>query len=101
MNRRLLGILALFLCIDMVLASSSDVKLVLPGTKGAALSDDNSLPQSMALVDEDKLYLTDAWYGANYIVVDARSALISVRGILITHLHSDYVRDCLSFLMNA
>jgi len=79
-----------------------DVRLLLLGTKGGpSILQTKSLPQSTVLMVGDQAYLLDAGYGASLRLVDAGIALRQIKGIFITHLHSDHVLDYPSVLMNS
>jgi len=82
-------------------AEQQQVRLILLGTKGGpSLLSDQRLPQSTALMVGDDLYLLDAGYGASLRLVQAGIPLARLKGVFITHLHSDHVLDYPSVLMN-
>ncbi len=93
--------LALFLSAPTQAADPS-VRLVLLGTKGGpSLLSDKRLPQSTALVIDNDVYLLDAGYGASLRLVQAGLPLARIKGIFLTHMHSDHILDYPSVLMNA
>ncbi|MEX5341487.1 MBL fold metallo-hydrolase [Pseudomonas sp. I2] len=78
------------------------IRVLLLGTKGGpSLLTPKSLPQSTVLMVGDDAYLLDAGYGASLRLVEAGIPLRNIRGIFITHLHSDHVLDYPSVLMNS
>ncbi len=78
-----------------------NVRLLLLGTKGGpSLLQTKSLPQSTVLLVNNDAYLLDAGYGASLRLVEAGIPLRNIKGIFITHLHSDHVLDYPSVLMN-
>ncbi|KAF0804312.1 hypothetical protein A6D6_03149 [Alcanivorax xiamenensis] len=82
-------------------ADQAPVRLILLGTKGGpSILSDQRLPQSTALMIGDDLYLLDAGYGASLRLVQAGIPLARLKGVFITHLHSDHVLDYPSVLMN-
>lgn len=99
----LLGCLALGFGGSLALADEAPkVRLLLLGTKGGpSLLQAQSLPQSSVLLVGQDAYLVDAGYGASLRLVQAGVALRNLRGIFITHLHSDHVLDYPSLLMNS
>ncbi|MCY1211553.1 Ribonuclease BN [compost metagenome] len=83
-------------------AEKPDVRLLLLGTKGGpSMLQANSLPQSSVLMVGDDAYLLDAGYGASLRLVQAGIPLRNIKGVFITHLHSDHVLDYPSLLMNS
>ncbi|MCY1276163.1 Ribonuclease Z [compost metagenome] len=82
-------------------AEPAEVRLLLLGTKGGpSMLQAKSLPQSSVLLVGDDAYLLDAGYGASLRLVQAGIPLRNIKGIFITHLHSDHVLDYPSVLMN-
>ncbi|MGA4635708.1 MBL fold metallo-hydrolase [Pseudomonas solani] len=82
-------------------SEAPSVRLLLLGTKGGpSLLQASSLPQSSVLMIGDDAYLLDAGYGASLRLVQAGIPLRAIKGIFITHLHSDHVLDYPSVLMN-
>ncbi|WP_449432167.1 MBL fold metallo-hydrolase [Pseudomonas putida] len=78
------------------------VRLVLLGTKGGpSMLATEKLPQSTALVVDDDVYLLDAGYGASLRLVQAKLPLAKLKGVFITHLHSDHIVDYPAVLMNS
>lgn len=78
-----------------------NVRLLLLGTKGGpSILQTKSLPQSTVLMVGNDAYLFDAGYGASLRLVEAGIPLRNIKGIFITHLHSDHVVDYPAVLMN-
>ncbi|CAD5377226.1 Ribonuclease BN, tRNA processing enzyme [Pseudomonas sp. OF001] len=94
----------LSLCASTAWGAEGDqpnVRLLLLGTKGGpSLLQTKSLPQSTVLMVNNDAYLLDAGYGASLRLVEAGIPLRNIKGIFITHLHSDHVLDYPSVLMN-
>ncbi|MCM2331042.1 MAG: MBL fold metallo-hydrolase [Pseudomonas sagittaria] len=103
-NSLLAAAVGLALCTNSVWAAEGgqpNVRLLLLGTKGGpSLLQTKSLPQSTVLMVNNDAYLLDAGYGASLRLVDAGIPLRNIKGIFITHLHSDHVLDYPSVLMN-
>lgn len=77
------------------------IRLLLLGTKGGpSILQTKSLPQSTVLMVGNDAYLLDAGYGASLRLVEAGIPLRNLKGIFITHLHSDHVVDYPAVLMN-
>lgn len=94
----------IMLCISsgVIAAENKRVELILLGTKGGpSLLDSEVLPQSSALVVGDDVYLIDAGYGASYRLLEQGIALRRIKGIFITHMHSDHILDYPALIMNA
>jgi len=72
-------------------ATDEPVRLILQGTKGGpSVRSVKQLPSSNALLIGDDIYLVDAGYGATYRLIEEKLKLKNLRGIFITHNHSDH-----------
>jgi ribonuclease BN (tRNA processing enzyme) len=100
--RLAVAVAALTLGVGAQAAEKPDVRLLLLGTKGGpSMLQAKSLPQSSVLMVGDDAYMLDAGYGASLRLVQAGIPLRNIKGIFITHLHSDHVLDYPSLLMNS
>lgn len=83
-------------------AENKEIKLILLGTKGGpSLLTHKVLPQSSALVVGKDVYIIDAGYGASYRLLESGIKLKDIKGIFITHMHSDHILDYPSLIMNS
>ncbi|MGF1681265.1 MBL fold metallo-hydrolase [Photobacterium minamisatsumaniensis] len=78
------------------------VKLITLGTKGGpSLLTSKRLAQSNVLMVGEDAYLIDAGYGASLRLLEAGIPLRNIKGIFLTHLHSDHILDYPALLVNA
>lgn len=102
MKKICLYFIMLFFSVGVFAAENKEVKLILLGTKGGpSLLSSEVLPQSTALVVGQDVYLIDAGYGASYRLLEAGIKLKDIKGIFITHMHSDHILDYPSLIMNS
>ncbi|PSW21546.1 MBL fold metallo-hydrolase [Photobacterium sanctipauli] len=72
------------------------------GTKGGpSLLTSKRLAHSNVLMVGDDAYLIDAGYGASLRLLEAGIPLKKIKGIFLTHLHSDHTLDYPALLVNA
>lgn len=82
-------------------AVAPDIRMIFMGTKGGpSIVSSSCLPQSTALIVNEKLYLIDCGYGACMRMLENNLPLRQAEKIFITHLHNDHVQDYPGVIMN-
>jgi ribonuclease BN (tRNA processing enzyme) len=76
-------------------------RLIFLGTKGGPSIRGPRLPSANAVIVDGVPFILDTGYGASLRVFQANVPLISIRHILLTHLHSDHCIEAGPLLYNA
>lgn len=86
---------------NMTAVNKHDIRIIFMGTKGGpSLLSCQCLPQSTAIIVDERMYLVDTGYGTSWRMLQNQLPLRNINKIFITHLHNDHVQDYPSVIMN-